>query len=88
LGQERAERLLGLTPAAIRQHLAYMDSHARPAVEKRPLDLHAIVFHLPAAEVKELQHVLRRFAGSSFKRSEALMKTIRTAARQNPMKGS
>jgi ParB-like chromosome segregation protein Spo0J len=75
-GREDAAARLGITPKALQQQLAALTA-PRPVSQQPDLDLHAVVFHVSAAEAEMLQRALRRIGGGTLKRREALMEIVR-----------
>jgi ParB-like chromosome segregation protein Spo0J len=85
--QKRVEQLLAMTPAAIRQQLIALRAPEESHDSVRPLDLQCVVFHLPAAAVRELHQALRRFDPAGKSKGDALMNALRTARKQTRSKG-
>ena len=73
-GRDAAAARLGLTPRALRQRLL---AGRRPRRREPPaLDLHAVVFHLPWADLDRLEQTLRAVGAGTLPRGQALLRAI------------
>jgi len=82
-GQDRAGRMLALSPAAIRQRLAALDPPKPPPADREgDMDLSAVTFHLSPAQLDLLESALRRHAGGRRTRADQLTAALTAAANQ------
>ena len=79
VGPELTQRWLALTPAGLKQLLVATARPQRPASAGQH-NVTAVVFHLPSEDAALLNRTLRRFRGTSGKRSEALVRLIQSVA--------
>lgn len=80
VGSELAQRWLALTPAGLEQ-LLVATARPKPTPASGRHDVTAVVFHLPSKDAALLERMLRSFRGPTRKRSDALVRAIRAAAK-------
>ncbi len=83
LGEEKVRRLLGLTPAALRQQHALLDRAAKPVSVQGTLDLQPVTFHLPAAGVTRLRRTLAAFGNQGHSRGQKLLAALKAAQKSH-----
>ncbi len=85
-GERRISELLALTPAAIRQNLAPLRPPQERKEHVKSLNLQAVVFHLPPAEAKLLNRILRTEGDGKQRRGQVLMQLVRANVSSNNLK--
>ncbi|MFW6062265.1 MAG: ParB N-terminal domain-containing protein, partial [Planctomycetota bacterium] len=78
LGEEQTRRLLGLTPAGLRQQLTALDRPKTRRPARDALDLRPVVFHLPPAEAARLEQFLACHTHRNTTRGQALLQAVQS----------